>query len=100
MTQNSKLYVGNLSFNTTEDSLRDTFSEHGTVNDVKIITDRDSGRSRGFGFVEMDSAEEAQAAIQELDNTQLDGRSIQVNVARPRNDRGGSRGGYRSNSRW
>ncbi len=100
MTQNSKLYVGNLSFNTTEDTLRDAFSEHGTVNDVKIITDRDSGRSRGFGFVEMDSAEEAQAAIQELDNTNLDGRSIQVNVARPRNDRGGSRGGYRSGSRW
>ncbi len=100
MSQNSKLYVGNLSFNTTEETLKETFEEHGTVNDVKIITDRDTGRSRGFGFVEMDSDAEAQSAIQELDNTQLDGRSIHVNVARPRNDRGGYRGGYRSNSRW
>lgn len=99
MSSNSKLYVGNLSFNTTEPSLTEAFSAHGTVTRATIVTDRETGRARGFAFVEMGSAEEAQAAIRGLDGKSLDGRQIQVNVARPREDRGGG-GGGRSNNRW
>ncbi len=98
MSQN-KLYVGNLSFQLTEAELREAFDEFGTVLDVKIITDRDTGRSRGFGFVEMQTAEEAQAAIDGLDNTQLAGRPLNVNIARPRTSRGGG-GGYGRGPRW
>ena len=98
MAQN-KLYVGNLSFQLTEAELREAFDEFGTVLDVKIITDRDTGRSRGFGFVEMQTAEEAQAAIEGLDNTQLAGRPLNVNIARPRTNRGGG-GGYGRGPRW
>ena len=102
---NNKLYVGNLSFNTTEASLAETFSSHGTVSRATLVTDRETGRARGFGFVEMGSAEEAQAAIAALDGKSLDGRQIQVNVAKPREDRGGgggggSRGGGGGSSRW
>ena len=89
----NKLYVGNLSFNTTEPGLADAFSPYGTVTRATLVTDRETGRARGFAFVEMGSAEEAQAAIAGLDGKSLDGRQIQVNVARPREDRGGSGGG-------
>lgn len=101
---NNKLYVGNLSFNTTEAGLADAFGAHGTVKRATIVTDRETGRARGFAFVEMGSDEEAQAAISGMDGKSLDGRQIQVNVARPREDRGGSGGagggGGRSNNRW
>jgi cold-inducible RNA-binding protein len=91
----SKLYVGNLSFKTTEAELTETFSAYGTVARATIVTDRETGRARGFAFVEMSSASEAQAAIDGLDGKSLDGRQIQVNVARPREDRGGGAGGGR-----
>ena len=90
---NTKLYVGNISFRTTEDDLRDLFSAHGNVSSASMVTDRDTGRSRGFAFVEMSSDAEAKAAIQALDGQTVDGRTIQVNVARPREDRGGGGGG-------
>jgi RNA recognition motif-containing protein len=90
----NKLYVGNLPFGTTEEQLTQVFSEYGTVGSASIVTDRDTGRSRGFGFVEMGTDQEAKAAISALDGTMLDGRTIQVNVARPR-EGGGGRGGPR-----
>ena len=89
---NNKLYVGNLSFNTTESSLKAAFSPYGSVSRASIVTDRDTGQARGFGFVEMGSEQEAQAAIDALHGQSLDGREIQVNIARPREDRGGSGG--------
>ncbi len=82
-----KLYVGGLSYDTTEDRLRETFARVGTVESAVIITDRMSGRSKGFGFVEMSSDEEAQKAIETLNGTELDGRSITVNEARPQEPR-------------
>ena len=90
MAQN-KLYVGNLSFNSTEDDIRDAFSAHGTVTSVNVIMDRDTGRPRGFAFVEMGSDSEAQAAVQALDGRDLDGRNLKVNIAKPREPRGGGR---------
>ncbi len=89
----NKLYVGNLSFSLTDQDLEDAFGEVGTVQSVNIIEDRDTGRSRGFGFVEMSSAEEAQKAIAELDGAELDGRNLKVNEAKPRENRGGGGGG-------
>ncbi len=83
----NKLYVGNLNFQTQEHDLRDLFSQHGEVSSVNVITDRDTGRSRGFGFVEMASDEEAQAASRALDGQDFDGRQLKVNEAKPRNDR-------------
>ncbi len=94
----NKLYVGNLSFNTTESSLIEAFGPFGTVSRATIVTDRETGRARGFAFVEMGSAAEAQAAIDGLDGKTMDGRQIQVNVAKPREDRGGGGGGRQS--RW
>jgi RNA recognition motif-containing protein len=92
----SKLFVGNLSFNTTENDLQDAFAAHGTVTETNLMMDRVSGRPRGFGFVTMSSPEEAQKAIAALNGAQLDGRALTVNVARPREERpaggGGSRG--------
>jgi RNA recognition motif-containing protein len=94
-----KLYVGNLSFNTREQDLEENFSQFGEILSVSIITDRETGRSRGFAFVEMDGREAAEAAIQALNGAELDGRSLTVNEAKPREDRsnrnviGGSRGG-------
>lgn len=92
-----KIYVGNLPFSTTESELHDVFSEHGDVNSVSIITDRETGRSRGFGFVEMTDDSAAQEAINAMNGSQLGGRSLTVNEARPREDRnsGGGRGGKR-----
>lgn len=104
-----KLYVGNLSFGMTEDALAEVFAEYGTVNFAQIVTDRETGRSRGFAFVEMDGADAAQAAIKALDGQMLDGRNLTVNVARPRESggggggggrRGGGGGGGRRDDRW
>jgi len=89
----NKLYVGGLPYSVTEDSLEELFSAHGTVESAKVITDRMTGRSRGFGFVEMSSQEEAQAAIDKLNGSDLEGRSLTVNEAKPQEPRGGGGGG-------
>jgi RNA recognition motif-containing protein len=100
----AKLYVGNLSYGTTEEALRVAFEAHGTVASVNLITDRDSGRPKGFGFVEMGSPEEAQKAKDALDGTEMDGRTLKVDLAKeqaPRQPRsGGYGGGGYSGSRW
>ena len=92
---NTKLFVGNLSFNTTENDLQDAFAAHGTVVEANLMTDRTSGRSRGFAFVTMGSPEEAQNAIGAMNGASLDGRNLTVNEARPREERSGGapRGG-------
>jgi RNA recognition motif-containing protein len=89
-----KLYVGNLSFGTTEDDLHQLFSQVGTVDSTTMVTDRDTGRSRGFAFVEMSSKSEGEAAIAKFNGAELDGRSLTVNEAKPRENRSG--GGGRS----
>ena len=94
-----KLFVGGLSWDTTEEGLRNFFSQVGTVTSAQVITDKFTGKSRGFGFVEMGSDEEAQRAVQECNGKQLDGRTIVVNEAKPmtpRENRGGGGGGFRS----
>jgi RNA recognition motif-containing protein len=89
------LYVGNLSYDIDSAMLEGLFAPHGTVESAKVIMDRDTGRSKGFGFVEMSSDEEAQAAIAALDGQEVEGRAMKVNEARPREDSGrGGRGGY------
>ncbi len=88
-----KLYVGNLPYSATEQTLTETFSKCGTVDSANLITDRDTGQSKGFGFVEMSTDAEAQKAIQELNDTDLDGRPIKVNEAKPKAPRGGGGGG-------
>ncbi len=97
----TKLYVGNLSFRTTGDDLREAFSQAGTVESASVIEDRETGRSRGFGFVEMSTPEEAAAAIEQFNGKDLGGRNLTVNEAKPRENRsggggygGGGRGGY------
>jgi RNA recognition motif-containing protein len=96
-----KIYVGNLAFQTTERDLEQLFSQVGTVESASIATDRDSGRSRGFGFVEMSSRAEGEAAINRFNGTEIDGRSLTVNEAKPRENRqgvgGGGRGGFGGN---
>jgi cold-inducible RNA-binding protein len=87
------IYVGNMSYDTTEDNLRQAFEAFGEVSSVKIITDRDSGKPKGFAFVEMSANDEATAAINGLNGQELNGRELNVNEAKPRNDSGG--GGYR-----
>jgi len=101
----NKLYVGGLPYSVTEDRLEELFSEHGTVESARVITDRMTGRSRGFGFVEMSSQEEAQQAIDKLNGTDLEGRSLAVNEAKPKEQRsgGGGRdggGGNYGQDRW
>ena len=91
------IYVGNLSYDTTEDSLRAAFSEYGQVDSVAVITDRATGRPRGFGFVQMADDAEAQKAIDELNGKELDGRALKVNQARERTEGGGGRG---QRSQW
>jgi RNA recognition motif-containing protein len=88
-----KLYVGNLPFETTEDELRDLFGRHGNVQSVRVVTDRETGRSRGFAFVEMD-ADAADTAIRTLDGTQMGGRALRVNEAHDRDRGAGGGGGY------
>jgi cold-inducible RNA-binding protein len=92
----TKLYVGNLSFRTTSDELKDAFAAVGTVESASVIEDRDTGRSRGFAFVEMGTAEEAAAAIEQFNGKDFGGRNLTVNEAKPRENRGGGggRGGY------
>jgi len=90
-----KIYIGNVSYNTTEDQIRQAFENFGETTSVSMITDRDSGRPKGFGFVEMTSDEQGQAAIDGLNGTEFDGRSVKVNEARPRTEGGGGRGGNR-----
>jgi RNA recognition motif-containing protein len=89
----TKLYVGNLNYDTQEQDLRNHFADYGEVVSANILTDRDTGRSRGFGFVEMSSEEELRAAQSALDGQELDGRQLKVNEAKPRNDSGGRDGG-------
>jgi len=106
----TNIFVGNLSFGATEESVRALFETHGAVERVSIVTDRDTGRSRGFGFVEMNDAGEAENAIAALNGRELDGRKLTVNEARPKGERGGfgagrssrgNGGGYgRKQSRW
>ena len=88
-----KLYVGNLSYNTDSSALGELFSAHGTVQSAEIISDRETGRSKGFGFVEMGSDEEAQAAIAAMNGQEVDGRSLTVNEAKPKEPRSGGFGG-------
>ena len=106
-----KLYVGNLSFQTSSSDLQDLFAQAGTVESASVVEDRDTGRSRGFGFVEMSSKEEGEAAIQQLNGKEVGGRALTVNEAKPREDRrpggggGGGRGGFgggggNRGSRW
>ena len=97
----SKLFVGNLSFDTTENDLQGAFAAHGTVMETNLMMDRDTGRPRGFGFITMSSAEEAEKAIAALNGSQLGGRALTVNVAKPREERapgGGGRREYRVNN--
>lgn len=101
----NKLFVGNLSFETTENDLNDAFAAHGTVTETNLMMDRSTGRPRGFGFVTMSTAEEAQKAIAALNGTELKGRALTVNIARPREESGGGGrrqfggGGYRGGNR-
>ena len=98
----NKLFVGNLDFKVTENELQDAFGAHGTVVEAKVVTDRDTGRPRGFAFITMGTPEEAQKAIDALNGTELGGRALSVNIARPREERprggggggGGRRGGH------
>ena len=94
-TDNMEIFVGNLSFDISEEELQETFESFGVVSRMKIITDRDSGRSRGFAFVTMDSDEEAKAAIEDLDGKDVMGRALSVREATPRAPRGGGGGNYR-----
>lgn len=95
------IFVGNLSFDATESSVRSIFEEYGTVDRVNLVTDRDTGRARGFGFVEMSNDTEGQKAIAGLNGRDLGGRALNVNEARPKENRAGGGGGFRSgNSRW
>lgn len=97
------IFVGNLSFGATEGAVRALFEAYGTVDRVSIVTDRDTGQARGFGFVEMSANAEADRAIAELNGRELDGRALNVNEARPKTERsfgGGGGGGGRRNNRW
>jgi cold-inducible RNA-binding protein len=100
------IFVGNLSFGATEDAIRSAFEAYGTVSRVSVVTDRETGRARGFGFVEMADDAEGDKAIAALNGRELDGRALNVNEARPKEDRGGGGGGYRGGgggrggSRW
>ena len=97
----NKLYVGNLSYSTRDEDLQQQFSQYGQVTSAKVMMDRDSGRSKGFGFVEMGSASDAQKAIQAANGQTIDGRALVVNLARPREERpSSSGGGYRSGGRY
>ncbi len=89
-----KLYVGNLAYGVTDTDLQDLFAPHGAVQSAQVVKDRETGRSKGFGFVEMDSGEEAQAAVDALNGREVSGRALTVNEARPRAERSGPQPGY------
>lgn len=93
----TKLYVGNLAFQTTSQDLQQLFGQAGTVQSASVVEDRDTGRSRGFAFVEMSSQEEATSAIEQFNGKELGGRALKVNEAKPRENRGGGRPGFRDN---
>ncbi len=95
----SKLYVGNLSYNVSEDDLRELFAQAGEIKEVTLIMDRDTRRPKGFGFVEFMTQADAEKAIQMFNEHELDGRRLTVNMARPREERGGGGGGFRGGSR-
>ncbi len=95
-----KLYIGNLPDSATEQDLSDKFAAYGTVESVKLITDRDTGRTKGFGFIEMASEAEAQVAIDSLDGTNYEGQSMKVNEAKPKKAPRDNRGGGRGGNRW
>jgi cold-inducible RNA-binding protein len=94
------IFVGNLSFTATEDGVRSMFEAYGTVDRVSIVTDRDTGQPKGFGFVEMTNDAEAEKAITDLNGTELNGRALTINEARPKTERSGGGGGGRRNNRW
>lgn len=96
----TNIFVGNLSFRTTQEDLQNAFSSYGSVERVSIVTDRDSGQSRGFAFVEMTDRTAAETAISRLNGTDIDGRAISVNEARPKPQGGGGSGRGRGGSRW
>lgn len=97
----TRLYIGNLSWDTTEDALQAVLSENGrTVKDLHMVTDRETGRPRGFAFAEFGTADEAQQAIEQMDGMNLDGRNLRVNEAQERQPRGGGRGGGGGGGRW
>jgi RNA recognition motif-containing protein len=91
------IFVGNLSFGATEDAVRSLFEAYGTVDRVNVVTDRETGRARGFGFVEMSNDGEGEKAIAGLNGRELDGRALNINEARPKEERGGGGGGFRGN---
>jgi len=95
-----KLFIGGLSFSTSNERLREVFAEAGTVESASVVTDRETGRSRGFGFVEMATSAEAEAAVKKLNGQEVDGRAIRVELAKPSGLGGGARGGGSSRSRW
>ena len=95
-----KLFIGGLSFSTSNERLREVFAETGTVESASVVTDRETGRSRGFGFVEMATTAEADAAVKKLNGQEVDGRAIRVELAKPSGLGGGARGGGSSRSRW
>ena len=98
----TNIFVGNLSFGATESSIRSLFEAHGTVERASLVTDRDTGRSRGFAFVEMSDSREAESAINALNGAELDGRALNVNLAKPKTERSGGGGGRDSgrSNRW
>ncbi len=96
----TNIYVGNLSFNATEDDIRQAFAEYGEVSSVSIITDRETGRPRGFAFVEMPDGEQAKEAIEKVNLSEIDGRSVTVNEARPKRERPRRGGGGGRRERW
>lgn len=96
---NKKIYVGNLSFSVDSDALADLFAQHGTVESAKVITDRDSGRSKGFAFVEMSTPEEAQSAIEALNGQEFSGRAMNISEAKPQAPRENRGGGFNRDSR-
>jgi RNA recognition motif-containing protein len=99
---NKKIYVGGLAYSVTDDQLRELFEAHGTVESANVITDKYTDRSRGFGFVEMGTQQEAEKAIEAMNGIEHEGRTLTVNMSKPRTegDRGGSGGRGRSNNRW
>lgn len=101
MSQNKKLYVGSLPYSLTEEQLKDVFAPYGTVVSVRIVTDKFTGKSKGFGFVEMETQESAQKAIEALHGSEVGGRTLVVNVAHPEQKRtGGFQGGERKRNSW